>query len=124
LGNPEGVVLDDEVMAHSRPAYFDGHALQLMSSEDMIHSKLLVTWKRERQEDFQDILLIIENAKSLDWERLLDLTSRYPERLLALLSYAVSYQATEELLPPSIVNKIEIFSLTLSEWTERTGKAA
>jgi hypothetical protein len=119
LGNADGIVLNDEIMSRARTGYLGGQEFPLMSPEDLIHSKLLVSWKRERQEDFQDILLIIENAKFLNWDRLMHIISRYPMRTLALLSYTASYQPTEELLPPHILNKIDIYSLSLSEWTER-----
>lgn len=119
LGDSEGVVLSDEVIERSKNACLGGQKFRVMSPEDLIHSKLLVSWKRERQEDFQDILLIIENARFLDWELLLHLISRYQTRAMALLSYAASYEATEELIPPNILNKVSIFSLSLSEWSER-----
>jgi hypothetical protein len=119
LGNTDGVVLSDELIARSRKASLGGQEFLVISPEDLIHSKLLVSWKRDRQEDFQDILLIIENAKYLDWGLLMHIISRYPMRSLAMLSYAASYEATEELIPPYILNKLDIFSLSLSEWTDR-----
>jgi hypothetical protein len=119
LGDPVGVVLNDELVAWSKKACLGGQEFLVISPEDMIHSKLLVSWKVERQEDFQDMLLIIQNAKQLDWDRLMSIILRYPTRSLALLSYAVSYQATEESIPPHIVDKVESLSRSLTDCVER-----
>ncbi len=107
LGDPEGVVLTDELLARGRSARLDGSVFLVASPEDIIHSKLLVSWKSTRQEDFQDALLIIRNAKSLDWNYLFGKISRYPIRALALLSYAVSCQITEDEMPIELITETE-----------------
>ncbi|MCL6473101.1 MAG: nucleotidyltransferase family protein [Firmicutes bacterium] len=113
LGDPEGVVLTDEILARGRPASLDGAVFLVASPEDIIHSKLLVSWKATRQEDFQDVLLMIRNTKKLDWDYLFGKISRYPERALALLSYAVSCQITEDKMPIEIKSEIEDLSRLL-----------
>lgn len=119
LGNPEGVVLTDEILARGRHVSLDGKVFLVASPEDIIHSKLLVSWKETRQEDFQDALLIIRNSRKLDWDYLLDKISRYPARMLALLSYAVSCEITEDVMPVEIATEIENLSRRLLGWMGR-----
>ncbi len=121
LGDPEGVVLTDELLAKGRPVRLNRSVFLAASPEDIIHSKLLVSWKSTRQEDFQDVLLIIRNTKSLDWDYLFNKISRYPARALALLSYAVSCQITEDGMPVEITTEIENLSRLLFQ---RLGRAA
>jgi len=119
LGDPNGVVLSDEMLARARQASLDGTVFLMASVEDIIHSKLLVSWKATRQEDFQDILLLIRNSKHLDWDYLLDNISRYPVRTLALLSYAISCEITEDQIPIEIATEVETLSKRLFQWMGR-----
>ncbi|MEW5706986.1 MAG: nucleotidyltransferase [Actinomycetota bacterium] len=121
LGDPDGVTLTDEILARGRLASLDGKVFLVISPEDLIHSKLLVSWKATRQEDFQDALLIIRNSKHLDWDYLLKKISRYPERVLALLSYAVTNQITEDVMPVEFITEIRNLSRRL---LRHMGKAA
>lgn len=119
LGNPDGVVLTDEMLARARQVSLDGAVFLVASPEDIIHSKLLVSWKETRQEDFQDILLLIRNHKRMDWDYLLDKISRYPVRTLALLSYATSCEITEDQVPIEIATEVETLSRRLLQWMGR-----
>ncbi len=119
LGDPDGVILSDEVLARARQASLDGTVFLMASVEDIIHSKLLVSWKETRQEDFQDVLLLIRNHKSMDWDYLLSKISRYSVRTLALLSYAVSCEITEDQVPIEIATEVEALSRRLFQWMGR-----
>lgn len=121
LGDPEGVILSDDLLARGRQVSLDGSVFLVASAEDLIHSKLLVSWKDTRQEDFQDILLIIRNSRKLDWDYLFNKLSRYPVRTLALLSYATSCQITEDVMPIELVSEVEDLSRLLFQ---RMGWAA
>ncbi|MBE0448061.1 MAG: nucleotidyltransferase [Actinobacteria bacterium] len=119
LGDPDGVMLTDELLARGRQVSLNGTVFPVASPEDLIHSKLLVSWKRTRQEDFQDVLLLLRNTRNLDWDYLLNKISRYPVRTLALLSYATSCQITEDKVPIEIVTEIENLSRRLFQWMGR-----
>ncbi|HEY3373678.1 MAG TPA: nucleotidyltransferase [Candidatus Aquicultor sp.] len=119
LGNTEGVILNDEVLARGRLVSLGGAVFPVMSPEDIIHSKLLVSWKATRQEDFQDVLLILRNAKQPDWDYLLDKISRYPVRTLAMFSYAASCQITEDSIPIELTTEVENLSRRLFQWMGR-----
>jgi len=107
LGDPEGVTLNDDMLARARQVSINGTVFLMAAPEDILHSKLLVSWKATRQEDFQDCLLIIRNAKHLDWNYLLDKIARYPTRALALLSYAATCQISEDAIPIELSSEVD-----------------
>lgn len=119
LGDTEGVVLSGDLLERAEVMVLEGEDFKVISPEDLIHSKLLVSWKATRQEDFQDVLLILRNGRALDWNYLLGKISNYPVRTLALLSYAASCQITEDTLPVELKKEVEDLSRSFLQWMGR-----
>lgn len=102
-----GVNFDPEMLARAHPGRLGEVVFPVISPEDLILTKMVVSWKELRQYDWQHLLLIIKNVSDIDWRYILRRSHGFETRLMALLAYAATCEITENALPPELKKGIE-----------------
>lgn len=103
----QGIRFDVEMLARAHPGRLGDVIFPIASPEDLILTKMVVSWKELRQYDWQHILMVIKNTPSLDWEYIMHRSTEFPTRFMSLLNYAASCQITEASIPRELLKSIE-----------------
>jgi hypothetical protein len=96
-----GISLDDEMLAHARPAEVDGQRLLIAPPEDLVVVKAVVH-DEATPRHWHDALGLIASG-SLDWDYLLARARYGARRVLSLLLYA---QSNDLLVPDHVVRAL------------------
>lgn len=103
----EGILFDTEMLARAHPGRLGKVVFPVAAPEDLIFTKMVVSWKELRQHDWQHILMVIKNTPNLDWYYLMRRSMAFRTRFLALLAYAASCEVTTDVLPADLKRAIE-----------------
>ena len=95
------IYLDDEMLAHARRASFLGVELTVAGAEDQIVVKAIANDEQSARH-WNDALSLISSCE-IDWDYLLERSSKGPRRVLSLLVYA---QSEDIVVPSGVVKRL------------------
>jgi hypothetical protein len=96
------IVVDDSWMDRAQPALIAGVESRIISSEDLLASKLFVI-RRERFDGADIAHIIYRTQGKLDWERVLQLAGEHWEIVLwALILFRYIYPAHTDYVPSAL----------------------